>query len=242
MPKPSGQTKRSRQIELLENLIRIARAEASLPPNRDIAHVRASLERELGGTVSQRQAAEVLKVSQPGLRRWIESGDIPLVVRQDGAKAVPVSEVIRLAHELEQKRASSEHERFPLEAVMADRRRDAEALRRHIHAVVIPIDEEASKYQSKFAWLYNAAVVLKLNKDLTKSAKQRLWRLQEGGHIHDHYVELWEVLLDRPIDEIANELLSITSDGADLRQNSPFDGVLTHHERQLVFEDFRLRK
>lgn len=229
-------SKRRKQLELLGDLIRIARAESVLPPNRDIATVRARIERELGGTVSQRQASEVLGVSQPGLRRWIESGDIPLVVRVDGTRAVPVSEVVGLALELDDARQRIGDLRYPLESVMADRMADAKRLTAHVHILAAPIKADPNENQSSFARLYNAVVASRLDAALVGEARQRLWRLHAGGHIDDSYVARWEHLLERPSDEIAEAITSSSDVGGDLRQNSPFDGSLSHHERQVLLE------
>src|SRR4249919_769627 len=72
------------KARLFENVARLRRAERELPRNRDIPAVRASLEQELGETVSQRLAAKLLGVSHTGIRRWVKSGDLPTVYNRDG--------------------------------------------------------------------------------------------------------------------------------------------------------------
>ena len=49
----------------------------------------------------------------------------------------------------------------------------------------------------------------------------------------------WERLLDRPVDDLLEALTSRSERGCELRQNSPFAGVLTQHERGRILENFR---
>jgi hypothetical protein len=45
-------------------------------------------------------------------------------------------------------------------------------------------------------------------------------------------LDQWDGLLDRPTDEIVTAMLARTQDGIDLRQMTPFAGVLTDAERR----------
>lgn len=54
-------------------------------------------------------------------------------------------------------------------------------------------------------------------------------------------MQRWEALLDGPIEELAEVLVSRAPDARDLRQNSPFAGVLTEQERAEVLAAFEQR-
>ena len=54
-----------------------------------------------------------------------------------------------------------------------------------------------------------------------------------------HWLYEWERLLDRPVDELLEALTSRSERGCELRQNSPFAGVLTQRERGRILENFR---
>lgn len=73
-----------RKLEILEDVARLRRVERELPENRDLAVVRARLERQLGRSVSQRIAAKTIGVSHTALQRWISSGDVPTIYTPAG--------------------------------------------------------------------------------------------------------------------------------------------------------------
>ncbi|HYN90877.1 MAG TPA: hypothetical protein VER75_03070, partial [Thermoleophilaceae bacterium] len=75
--------------QLFQNLVRLRRAQRHAPQNRDLQAVRASLEEELGETISRRLAARLLGVSHTALARWIKAGDLPLVHSSNGREEVP---------------------------------------------------------------------------------------------------------------------------------------------------------
>ncbi len=49
----------------------------------------------------------------------------------------------------------------------------------------------------------------------------------------------WEQLLNGPIDELLEVITSRSDQGKELRQNSPFAGVLSERERSRILESFR---
>ena len=49
----------------------------------------------------------------------------------------------------------------------------------------------------------------------------------------------WDVILDRPVSEIVSALIDPSSHGRELRQVTPFAGVLTAEERTGVYRSFR---
>lgn len=65
-----------------------------------------------------------------------------------------------------------------------------------------------------------------------RTAGANLRRLREADRGHSvRWLDQWEVLLDQPIDEIVVAMLARTQEGIDLRQMTPFAGVLTDVER-----------
>lgn len=53
-----------------------------------------------------------------------------------------------------------------------------------------------------------------------------------------HWIDEWDRLLDGPVDRVLDVLTSSTPRARELRQNSPFAGVLTEQERLRVLEAF----
>jgi hypothetical protein len=52
-------------------------------------------------------------------------------------------------------------------------------------------------------------------------------------------LQMWERLLAGPVEAVLDVLCSPSPESADLRQNTPFAGVLTDSERQAVLAAFR---
>jgi hypothetical protein len=53
-------------------------------------------------------------------------------------------------------------------------------------------------------------------------------------------LRVWQQLLDGPVESLLNVLCSPSPESADLRQNTPFAGVLTDAERRAILTAFRL--
>jgi hypothetical protein len=219
--------------ELFENIMRLRNAGRSLPGDRDISRVRVSLERELGETVSRRLAARTLGVSHTALNRWIDAGDFPVVYSATGRLEVPVSALLGLREAVEADRL--EHSsRYPLASTMARQRRDALRMRLKDDNATTRSGHDRPRARSH---AYHAAVAKKLNKATVDEARHVLFRWREQGRIDDRYADSWERVLDRPMGEIRKTLLDKSRAGDDLRQNSPFAGLLSEPERRRILQE-----
>ncbi len=70
-------------------------------------------------------------------------------------------------------------------------------------------------------------------------ALHQLWRWQEEGTIHPHYANAWEDVLSRRVADIKAVLTEDSQLARDLRQNSPFAGVLSERERRKIVAEVR---
>jgi hypothetical protein len=61
------------------------------------------------------------------------------------------------------------------------------------------------------------------------------WRAE--GRIPDHYADRWAETLERPIREIRQTLVDTSPEAADLRQTSPFAGLLSEPERRRILDE-----
>ncbi len=222
-----------RKQGLFENIVRLRRAGRGLPGNRDISTVRAALERELGETVSRRLTARLLGVSHTALEHWVKAGDLPLVYSPKGRVEVPVPALLDLYEAVEAERAEGPH-RNVLAPTMT-RRRDA-ARRLGIddlgsHGKRDPHDRAQAR-----SLAYHRAVARRLGKPMVDEARHTLFRWGEQGRIDRRYAERWGRLLDRPLPEIRRALVDRSEEASDLRQNSPFAGVLSEPERRRIDE------
>jgi hypothetical protein len=71
---------------------------------------------------------------------------------------------------------------------------------------------------------------------MVEEARHTLLRWREQGRIDPRYAEKWEQLLDRPIADIRRALVSEDQDSDDLRQSSPFAGMLSEPERRRALQ------
>ncbi len=221
-----------RKLELFDNIVRLRRAGRDAPESGDISAVRVSLERELGETVSRRLAARVLGVSHTALERWIKSGDLPVVYSMSGRIEVPVPALLDLYEEADAGRGDAA--RFPLTQVMA-RHRDA-ANRMSIRQ---PTTSDRSPHDRPRArgFAYHHVVAQQLSKQMVDEARHVLFRWRQQGRIDERYYDKWEQLLKQPLAEIRRALTEESPEADDLRQNSPFAGVLSEPERRRIVRE-----
>lgn len=209
---------------LLRNIARLRRAERELPDNRDLPIVRGSLEQELGGTVSIRLAASVLRVSHTSLRRWIARGELPCVLTPAGRHEIPVGVVLDLADALESIEAGGHR----IESVIARQRKQAKLIR------VSARRGDGHDRAAARGLAYHQAIAGRLNRELVDSARHRLWIWEDRGTIDPSYGERWDQILSLPVDRIRKVMVADSDEGRDLRQNSPFAGELSEPERREV--------
>jgi hypothetical protein len=226
-----------RKRELFEHIVRLRRAGREAPGNRDIAAVRAALERELGETVSRRLAARVLGVSHTALDRWVKSGDLPVVYSPVGRVEVPVPALLDLRDSVDADRAGGSR-RYPLAPTMTRRR---EAARRLSVDDLKERDHRGGGHDRAWArsLAYHRAVSRRLRRPMVEEARHVLFRWREEGRIDARYADRWEQLLNRPVPEIRRALLDEGPEADDLRQNSPFAGLLSETERRRILREVR---
>jgi hypothetical protein len=100
-----------------------------------------------------------------------------------------------------------------------------------------------TREQIRNLWLHQA-VARKIVIDPERTLQRARVNLRRLHAAHPrgmaaHWLYEWERLLDRPVDELLEALTSRSERGCELRQNSPFAGVLTQRERGRILENFR---
>lgn len=224
-----------RKLRRLEQIARLRRAQRDAPGQRDIASVRAELEAELGETVSQRLAARFLGVSHAALQRWIERGDLPLIYSRQGHLEVPVPVLLDLRESMDRERSCGGRRRHHLEPVLLEGRRRAE----RITAADLGLGDESENGHSRAdrrALAYHRVVARRLDRAMLAEALHRTWKWRDEGKLDPRYADEWERILGLPLPEVRRALSSDDARGRELRQNSPFAGMLTEPERQRILE------
>lgn len=75
--------------------------------------------------------------------------------------------------------------------------------------------------------------------DLLEHTRARVAAWHRDGSVAKPYVEAWERLLDLPLPELTARVLEPSEAGHDLRQVSPFAGVLSPRERWQILRGAR---
>ncbi len=224
----------NRRQETFENIVRLRRAGRALPGNRDISAVRAALERELGETVSRRLAARLLGVSHTALDRWIKAGEVPVVYSPKGRFEVPVPALLDLYEAVQDERADPPR-RYVLAPTMARRREAARRLR--IDTASDPNENSPHDRARARGLAYHRAIARGLRRPMVEEARHTLFRWRGQGLIDQRYAERWEQMLGRPLPEIRRALMDQSQEADDLRQNSPFAGMLSEPERRRIVRE-----
>ncbi len=85
------------------------------------------------------------------------------------------------------------------------------------------------------------AVAAKLRREpgLVLTAQQRVVDRQADGSLHPTWAARWASLLALPVAELARALEADTPEMADVRQSSPFAGILTARERWQIWREVK---
>jgi hypothetical protein len=223
-----------RKQALFENIVRLRRVGRALPGSEDVYAVRRSLERELGETVSRRLAARVLGVSHTALDRRIKAGDLPLVYSAEGRVEVPVPAHLDLYESVDADRAGGDR-RYVLAPTMVRRRQAAQSL--DLQRFQQDADRSDHDRARDRSLAYHRAVAGRLRKPMVEEARHVLSRWRDQGRIDERYAERWEQLLNESVPEIRNALVDESQNSDDLRQTSPFAGVLSEPERRRIVRE-----
>ena len=226
----------ARKQRLFEDIVRLRRAEQQAPRIRDIVSVRARLERELGGSVSRSLAARLLGVSHTALQRWIDGGDVPVVITPSGKTEVPVAALVDLYEAIASEREAGRRRLHVIEPAMAEARARAEALKPG-RLVAAGDSSDAHDRAERRNRAYHAALAQRLRRQTVDRALHQLWRWNEEGNIDPRYAAEWESVLRRPLPEIKRVLTDDSQHARDLRQSSPFAGTLSEAERRKILEE-----
>lgn len=226
--------------KLVDGIVRLRRVERIPAATADVAPVRRDLESRLGPTLSRSRSAQILGVSQTALDRWVVAGQIPTVLTPTGRREVPRQFVVELREAIGELRGKGSR-RHPLAAALAARR---EAAARTVGGPVASgpgraAPPEGHRTSERRGLALHEIIAERLDGGMVEEARQRVDRLHGDGRLHFRYAERWRELLSRPIPEIAAAVTADDQEGRDLRQNSPFAGVLNEQERRRVIEAVR---
>lgn len=227
------------------HIARLRRAERIPEAAPDVVPARRHLEAEVGPTLSRAMAARVLGVSQTALDRWIAAGALPTVISPRGRVEVPRRVAVELLESIEQLKREGIG-RHHLATALRRRRAAAEETDPLVDDLAAhapggserrpPRDHETAERRSL---AYHRVIANRLDEQVVDEARRRLDELRTRAAIHPVYEQIWRELLGRSIAEIAQAITADTQAARDLRQNSPFAGVLNDQERLRIVDRVR---
>ena len=223
---------------LFDHILRLRHAER-LAPGLELDTVREDLEQQLGETVSKNLAAQILGVSHTALERWIDRGDVPLVITPSGRKEVPVSVLIMLREQLDEQDRGRPQRLHRLEPVMREARTKAKRMRPGRVKSGQSETEDRHRTSELRGLAYHRALARRLRRPMIDEASRRLKRWEREEQIDPRHATAWRDVLSRPVPEVAKLISADTAAGRDLRQNSPFAGMLSEAERRRVLDKVR---
>jgi len=232
-----------RNSQLFRRILRLRRAERRHPDDRDIAAVRSELERELGDVLTRSMTAQILGLHHSSLQRWIDSEDLPLVMNRRGRKGIPIESVVALYEKLDPDlREDGPHQLrgHRLEPVILDAHREAERLD-PVRLVEAGSEDAADPHRrsDRRSLAYHRAIARRLRRFMVDAARRRVWQWQQEDRIDPRYAQAWLDILDGTVAEVRAALREDSPHMRDLRQSSPFAGMLSEAERRKIFQEIR---
>lgn len=206
------------KLAALHRIERLHRIRRRLEGDVELEAVIAELETEMGETVSQRIAARFLDVSHTTLGRWVRSDIVPLVENREGRSEVPVPALLRLAE------SSAASDAPASDSPVLGRPSNVEGQR----------TAEAHSAAADRSLAYHSAVADRLTRADAVDALYRVRKWRTQGKLDHSYAHAWEQILDGSLSQIRGVLTDTSTTAADLRQNSPFAGLLSEPERRTV--------
>jgi excisionase family DNA binding protein len=223
-------------IETVFRLWRAQRAMADDPLREDIEEARRFVTNLVGRTVTPAVAARMLGVSRPALKRWLDRGEIATVMTPGGRREIPLRELLSLMDEV---RSAPSTER-PLAAVIRARHRRAQEsidLDR-----LLPSDRQRNHRVAELQGLaYHRLVAERLDDEMVRQARQRVDQWRRANRIKSRWADAWDSALAMPLDDLAKLLSADTPESRELRQTSPFAGVLNEQERRRLVQAVEAR-
>lgn len=228
-----------RKSRLFNNIVRLRRAEREAPNSRDLVAVRAALEEDLGETLSRRLAARLLGVSHTALARWIQGGDLPVVFSSAGREEVPVVALLDLYEAVNRERQAGRRSRHLLEPTMSEGRSRAQRIRSQDLVPSHCVPTGGHRRAELRSLVYHRALARRVRRREIDDARHLIWKWRDQGKIDARYADQWEDVLGGSVAEVRRTISEDSPFARDLRQSSPFAGMLSEAERRKVLQEIR---
>lgn len=203
-------TEEDREL-MLNGLLGLRRVKALLPGNVDVDRGIEGIQTALGDAVPQRTAARALGVPHPEVSKLISAKKLRTIDNAKGKAQIEVASLLELIEagegvhavvELKEKRREKAAAKLP------------EGGRRDIEQIM-----------EMRALAFHRAMARNLDRPTCERAQQVVADLRDSGAMTDEEADAWEMLLDRPVDDVAAKMTDYSPAGVKLRANSPFNSM-----------------
>ena len=218
--------------ETIEHILRLRRGERTADAHlrSEIAKVRVFLEASVGVTVPRAETARLLGITQPALAKWIDRGDIPTVHTPQGRREIPLPEVLSLVEDVG--RVREEHGGRALTRVIRERQRASIQTVDFDRLLPRPPRKRTHRVPELQSLAYHRLVAERLDDGVVDAARERLRRWRGEDRIHPRWADAWERILAFPLPRLRAAIGADSVRARELRQSSPFAGIITEQERQ----------
>lgn len=86
------------------------------------------------------------------------------------------------------------------------------------------------------ALAYHRAIASRLDPRMVGEAWYRVYKWRELDRLDPRYADEWQAILERSLDQVRRAIVEESPWGNDLRQNSPFAGMLSEPERRRLLQ------
>lgn len=223
------------EADVVESILGLRKVERDLGLTPELLDVMDYLKRRIGPTVKPAVAARLLDVSQPALKRWTASGDLPMVMTPSGRYEVPLAALLPLVEEVRELRRQGYPR--PLKEAFHQRREQAERIRPALQQRIKRFTQgptDGHRRAELRSLALHSLVADRLDERVVLRARRRLDEFERAGKIDKRYADEWREVLNSKPENIRRVLVSDTQEARDLRQNTPMPLVVTEPERRIV--------
>jgi hypothetical protein len=150
---------------------------------------------------------------------------------------VPVAALLDLYEAVEYERGLGRRRRHVLEPTMSEGRDRARRIRPRDLVGSEPDEGNGHSRADRRSLAYHRALAGQLRQPMIDEALHRVSKWRDQGKMDRRYAEQWEEILRRPLAEVRRVISDDTPLGRDLRQNSPFAGMLSEPERRKILQE-----
>jgi hypothetical protein len=148
---------------------------------------------------------------------------------------VPVSALLDLYDAVDSERRAGRRRKHVLEPIFT---RNRDRARSMCPSQLVPQEQAGGHRRAELrALAYHRALGSRLCGANVDDARYRLWRWRDESKVDDRYAERWEEVLRLPLADVRRIIGEDSDLGRDLRQNSPFAGMLSEPERRRIVEE-----